>query len=129
MSPTRIPAGQTAIVVILGNPVSAPGSGTQLIRIFFYHRLGKVFIAMMRAVAVPLLLAVAAAQARNDPLPQFDRSWAPLNLSAYEGELRGYYSREAPGRPQFSINPAKVCNRAELIDIAWRNNPATCVAW
>jgi hypothetical protein len=76
----------------------------------------------MRLVTLQLLLAFAMANARNDPPPSSDRTWAPPGLSKYEAELaaRGL-NRTEPAH--ISINPRKVYNLAELIDIAQRSNP------
>ena len=43
-----------------------------------------------RYLSVQLLfLAIAVANARNDPPPSADRTWSPPNLSNYENELAG----------------------------------------
>jgi outer membrane protein len=70
------------------------------------------------------LLCTAIAQARNDPPPSSDRTWAPPNLGNYEREL-------AAGQvgSRVAVNPRKIYGLAELIDIAERNNPETRVAW
>ena len=72
-----------------------------------------------------LFLSAAIAQARNDSPPTSERSWSPPNLANYERDLAGYRANEA----HVSINPRKIYNLAELIDIAERNNPETRVAW
>src|ERR1700720_3288078 len=78
----------------------------------------------MRVITLQLLLAIAVANARNDPPPNSDRSWSPPNLSNYERELS---NGEVGSR--VAINPRKIYGLAELIDIAERNNPETRVAW
>jgi len=78
----------------------------------------------MRLLTLQLLLAIAVANARNDPPPSSDRTWSPPNLSNYERELS---NGEVGSR--VAINPRKIYNLAELIDIAERNNPETRVAW
>src|SRR6267378_1120763 len=83
----------------------------------------------MRVITLQLFLAVAVANARNDPPPSADRTWAPPNLPNYERELANYRSNEAQGSSRVSINPRKIYGLAELIDIAERNNPDTRVAW
>lgn len=83
----------------------------------------------MRLITVQLLLAIAVANARNDPPPSADRTWSPPNLSNYESELAGQRLKNGGGSSRVSINPRKVYNLAELIDIAERNNPETRVAW
>ena len=82
-----------------------------------------------RFVIVQLLLAIAVANARNDPPPSSDRPWAPPNLPKYETELAERDRSEPEGSAKVSINPRKVYGLAELIDIAQRNNPETRVAW
>lgn len=83
----------------------------------------------MRLITLQLLLAIAVANARNDPPPSADRTWSPPNLSNYENELAGRRFKNSEGSAPVSINPRKVYNLAELIDIAERNNPETRVAW
>ena len=83
----------------------------------------------MRLITLQLLLAIAVANARNDPPPSADRTWSPPNLSNYESELAGQRFKNGEGSSRVSINPRKVYGLAELIDIAERNNPETRVAW
>src|SRR6266404_5534450 len=83
----------------------------------------------MRVITLQLLLAIAVANARNDPPPSSDRTWSPPNLPNYERELAEYHFNEAQGSSRVSINPRKIYGLAELIDIAERNNPETRVAW
>src|SRR4051812_44595217 len=83
----------------------------------------------MRLITVQLLLAITVANARNDSPPSSDRTWSPPNLSNYESELVGQRFKNSEGASRVSINPRKVYNLAELIDIAERNNPETRVAW
>ena len=83
----------------------------------------------LRLITVQLLLAIAVANAGNDPPPNADRTWSPPNLSNYESELAGQRFKNGEGSSRVSINPRKVYNLAELIDIAERNNPETRVAW
>src|SRR5260370_6819418 len=83
----------------------------------------------MRLITVQLLLAIAVANARNDPPPTSDRTWSPPNLPNYERELAEYHFNEAQGSSHVSINPRKIYGLAELIDIAERNNPDTRLAW
>ena len=47
----------------------------------------------MRVITLQLLLAIAVANARNDPPPSADRTWSPPNLPNYESELADYSSR------------------------------------
>jgi len=83
----------------------------------------------MRVITLQLFLAIAVANARNDPPPSSDRTWSPPSLSNYESELAAQRFKNNEGASRVSINPRKVYNLAELIDIAERNNPETRVAW
>src|SRR5437870_2066675 len=83
----------------------------------------------MRVITLQLFLAIAVANGRNDPPPSADRTWSPPNLSNYESELAGQRFHQVGGGSHVSINPRKIYNLAELIDIAERNNPETRVAW
>src|SRR3954464_4740535 len=83
----------------------------------------------MRVLTLQLLLAITVANARNDPPPSSDRTWAPPNLSNYESELAGQRFNNAESTSRVLINPRKIYGLAELIDIAERNNPETRVAW
>src|SRR6185436_7675906 len=56
--------------------------------------------------------------------PSPDRPWFPPRLGAYEKELAGRRSEEAT-----KIDPDKVYDLPELIDIAQRTNPETRIAW
>jgi outer membrane protein TolC len=81
----------------------------------------------MRLLILQLFLAAAVVNARNDAPPTSEKAWAPPGLSNYERELADH--RLSEGSSRVSINPRKVYNLAELIDIAERNNPETRVAW
>src|SRR5882762_5768184 len=76
-----------------------------------------------------VFLAISVAQARNDAPPSSDKPWLPPKLSDYENQLAGQRFHDAETGSRVSINPRKTYNRAELIDIAERNNPETRVAW
>src|SRR6266404_9629734 len=83
----------------------------------------------MRVLTLQLLLAITVANARNDPPPSSDRTWAPPNLPNYEQELASQRFNSVEGTSRVSINPRRIYGLAELIDIAERNNPETRVAW
>jgi outer membrane protein len=83
----------------------------------------------LRVLVGQIFLAISVAQARNDAPPISERTWSPPNLANYERELAGQRLNNAEGTSRVSINPRKVYNLAELIDIAERNNPETRVAW
>jgi len=82
-----------------------------------------------RVLSLQLFLAFAFANARNDPPPSSERPWLPPNLPNYEGELARQRFNKNEGASRVSINPGKIYELAELIDIAERNNPDTRVAW
>src|ERR1700693_268808 len=83
----------------------------------------------MRVLTLQLLLAITVANARNDPPPSSDRTWAPPNLPNYERDLAAYQPKTPEGGSRVSISPRNIYNLAALIDIAERNNPETRVAW
>src|ERR1700693_1279994 len=83
----------------------------------------------MRVLTLQLLLAITVANARNDPPPSSDRTWAPPNLPNYERDLAAYQPKTPEGGSRVSISPRNIYNLAELIDIAERNNPETRVGW
>jgi len=84
---------------------------------------------LIRLLSLQLFLAFAVANARNDPPPSSERTWAPPKLSDDENQLAGQRFDQAETGSRVSINPRKTYNLAELIDIAERNNPETRVAW
>jgi len=83
----------------------------------------------VRLLNLALFLALAVANARNDPPPSSERPWSPPDLSKYESELAGQRFRTSEAGANVSINPRKVYGLADLIDIAERTNPETRVAW
>src|SRR5438105_7662911 len=86
-----------------------------------------------RLVTMQLFLTIAVASAdrlpRNQPPPSPDKPWLPPELPKYEGELAGQRFRTFENGSNISIDPRKIYNLAELIDIAERSNPDTRVAW
>jgi hypothetical protein len=79
-------------------------------------------------LTMQLFLTIALANARNDPPPTPEKLWLPPGLSKYEDELAQRSFSAAESGFNVSINPRKVYNLAELIDIAERTNPETRVA-
>jgi hypothetical protein len=84
---------------------------------------------LLSLTVLPFFLAIAVANARNDPPPASDRSWAPPGLPKYEAELAERSFNKTERASNISINPRKVYKLAELIDIAERTNPEPRVAW
>ncbi len=52
----------------------------------------------MRLLTLQLLLAIAGANARNDPPPSSDRTWSPADLPNYERDLAEQCFKTAPGK-------------------------------
>ena len=52
----------------------------------------------IRLLTLQLLLAIAVANARNDPPPSSDRTWSPANLPNYERDLAEQRFKTAPGK-------------------------------
>ena len=61
--------------------------------------------------------------------PSATHPWSPARLGEYEGELAVEASRYEQDSTRAPIDPRKVYDLPELIDIAQRNNPATRIAW
>ena len=93
------------------------------------HLSVRAAATIRRFVFMELFVAIAVANARHDSPPASERAWLPPGLAKYEAELAEHrFNATEPG-PHISINPRKVYNLAELIDIAERSNPDTRVAW
>jgi outer membrane protein len=80
-------------------------------------------------IGTQFLVIVASALGRDDAPPSSIRAWSPSTLPQYEQELREYRPSEAERRHLPAIDPRKIYNLADLIDIAQRSNPETRVAW
>jgi outer membrane protein len=80
------------------------------------------------ALIVFAAIGSALAGDRGAP-PSSERVWLPPKLSDYENQLADRRFHETENGARIAINPRKVYNLAELIDIAERNNPETRVAW
>ena len=61
--------------------------------------------------------------------PSPERPWSPPRLDKYERDLAQEGARERPDAAKVAIDPKKVYDLPELIDLAERNNPDTRVAW
>ena len=88
-----------------------------------------------RHLSLPLLVALmnslttSATFGKDLAPPSPEKPWSPPGLSEYERELgRGDFSSKQ-GTPQIQIDPEKVYDLPELIDIAERSNPDTWAAW
>jgi outer membrane protein len=93
------------------------------------YEIREVLVKISFIGATQLFATIGIVLARDEPPPSSVRPWAPPNLSKYERDLAAYHSKTAEDGSRVSINPRKVYNLAELIDIAERNNPETRVAW
>src|SRR5262249_52973299 len=89
----------------------------------------EVLVKISFIGATQLFATIGIALARDDAPPSPVTPWAPPALPRYEGELRQYQPTEAERRNLPAIDPRKIYNLAELIDIAQRSNPETRVAW
>src|SRR5712671_7982872 len=60
--------------------------------------------------------------------PSAEKPWSPPGLNAYERELaQGHFNEK--NAKEVEINPEKIYELPELIDIAERSNPTTRIAW
>ena len=69
----------------------------------------------------------AAAFGRDLTPPSPTQPWSPPGLEKYQTELAQEASRPNPDTVQ--IDPKKIYDLPELIDLAERNNPETRIAW
>ena len=65
----------------------------------------------------------------DNPPPSPDHSWAPPGLNGYEQALARTNSLTQSNATTVAIDPAKVYDLPQLIDLAERSNPDTRVAW
>ena len=70
-----------------------------------------------------------ATMGKDAVAPSSTRPWSPSQLEKYEGELRREAVNYESNPAGVQIDPRKVYDLPELIDIAQRNNPETRVAW
>jgi len=61
--------------------------------------------------------------------PSPDKPWYPPQLLEYEKKLAHREVGESPSGTPIAIDPEKVYDLPELIDIAERTNPETRIAW
>ena len=61
--------------------------------------------------------------------PAPEKPWSPPGLNEYERELAQGHFDSSQKATEIEINPQKIYDLPELIDIAERSNPATRVAW
>ena len=75
------------------------------------------------------VLITCATFGRDIAPPSPAKPWSPPGLNAYESELaQGHFSNEKNAK-EVEINPEKIYELPELIDIAERSNPTTRIAW
>ena len=78
--------------------------------------------------ALCLIITLGSAALGADSwAPSYTSPWAPPHLDQYEAELAAESARPNPGA--VLIDPRKIYDLPELIDLAQRNNPATRIAW
>ena len=78
--------------------------------------------ASANVVSLALLFSFGAFGEDAAP-PSPERPWSPPRLDKYERELAQEGARERPDAAKVAINPKKVYDLPELIDLAERNNP------
>ncbi len=76
-----------------------------------------------------ILFVCLAASGKETAPPSPNQPWYPEQLNAYETELSRDAYRHGHAVPGIEIDPNKVYDLPELIDIAQRSNPQTRVAW
>jgi outer membrane protein len=82
-----------------------------------------------QAAFLTFLISSFAVAGKDIVPPSPEKSWSPPGLDQYENDLaHGAFSNEQ-GVAQISIDPAKIYELPELIDIAERSNPETRIAW
>ncbi len=77
----------------------------------------------------PVLLVCFAALANDAAPPSPDKPWSPPQLDDYQKQLAERDFARKPDADSIQLDPAKVYDLPELIDIAERGNPETRVAW
>jgi len=75
------------------------------------------------------LAAVTEMHGRDVVPPTPSQPWSPRQLGKYEQDLAAETSQYRQDSTRVAIDPGKVYDLPELIDIAERNNPETRIAW
>ena len=88
---------------------------------------GRILGAGFCAASLAFSIAGPEALGKDAAPASPDKPWAPPRLEKYERELAQDGWREKQDRTP--INPAKIYDLPELIDLAERNNPETRIAW
>jgi outer membrane protein len=81
------------------------------------------------AALLPVFIGAPNALAQNAAPPSSEKPWYPPRLERYERELAQGGARGKPGTTKVAIDPRKLYDLPELIDLAERNNPETRIAW
>jgi outer membrane protein len=89
-----------------------------------------IFLKVCLYPMVFLFLTIGFAAFGNDVVPPSpDKSWSPPGLNAYEEELTNKDLYTNQNALAVEIDPGKVYDLPELIDVAERSNPDTRIAW
>src|SRR6185503_2334433 len=86
-------------------------------------------LAHFSLIAIASLVASFAAFGRDSAPPSPDKPWFPSRLREYETDLAHRDPREKQTGAPIEIDPEKIYDLPELIDIAERTNPETRIAW
>jgi outer membrane protein len=108
-------------------------SAVHLVEEFTRQRVsGKIFnmrLTHLLSVAIAGLVAGFAALGEDRVPPSPNKAWSPPRLNEYETELTHGNFGEKRGGAAIEIDPEKIYDLPELIDIAERANPQTRIAW
>lgn len=93
------------------------------------HKNGIGRFACVLAIAIASFVVVLPAAAGDNAPPSPNEPWSPPHLHDYEAQLAHGDFGEKTNAVQKEIDPEKIYDLPELIDIAERSNPETRVAW
>jgi outer membrane protein TolC len=80
-------------------------------------------------VALTIFLTTSATFGKDIAPPSPEKPWSPPGLNEYERELaRGDFNNKQ-NATRIEIDPEKIYDLPELIDVAERSNPNTRIAW
>jgi len=96
----------------------------------YFSKMKLAFPQVCHGPALFLILLVGFVASGEDAAPPSpNNSWSPPGLNQYEQELTNKDLYAKQDAMSVEINPEKVYDLPELIDIAERSNPDTRIAW